>query len=94
MGYNKKDFTQKNTFNPSKRYTGSVSLNNRSYLQGIIVLVIGTAFLHSTFAQESVYVMPLKANFIGPSTVEQVNKLITIAEENRASAAVISKSSS
>ncbi len=39
--------------------------------------------------QRSVYIMPLKAEFISPPTVSQVDKIISIAEDNNASAAVI-----
>ncbi|MBU7004713.1 MAG: ATP-dependent Clp protease proteolytic subunit, partial [Theionarchaea archaeon] len=66
-----------------------VSMPYRNIVRGTFVLLVGIFLMHSALAQESVYVMPLKANFIGPSTVDQVTKLITIAEENLASAAVI-----
>ena len=61
----------------------------RGCLQGVIALAAGIALLQVAAAQGSVYVMPLKANFISPSTVDQVTKLINIAEDNDASAAVI-----
>jgi membrane-bound serine protease (ClpP class) len=66
-----------------------VVMEKRSVLQATIVLFSCIALSHSALAQGSVYVMPLNANFIGPSTVDQVDKLISISEENDASAAVI-----
>lgn len=63
---------------------GRLTWSRAGLLLAVVLMAAG-----ATSAQREVYVMPLKAPFIGPPTVDQVARLVRTAEENAAAAGVI-----